>query len=67
MTKKYPIFVMKFNLMYFIMKFNATIEISGVKSKKAALNVLEVMLNDYEDMNPDAKEVVITLKDKCNG
>lgn len=49
------------------MKFNAVIEISGVKSKKAALNVLEVMLNDYEDMNPDAKEVVITLKEKCNG
>lgn len=49
------------------MKFNAVIEINGVKSKKAALNVLEVMLNDYEDMNPDAKEVTITLKEKCNG
>lgn len=48
------------------MKFNATIEISGVKSKSAALNVLEVMLNDYEDMNPDAKEVTITLKEKSN-
>jgi hypothetical protein len=49
------------------MKFNAVIEINGVKSKKSALNVLQVMLNDYEDMNPDSKEVVITLKDKCNG
>lgn len=48
------------------MKFNAVIKISGVRSKKAALNVLQVMLNDYEDMNPNAKEVVITLKEKCN-
>jgi hypothetical protein len=49
------------------MKFNALIEIEGVRSKRAALNVLQVMLNDYEDMNPESKEVIITLKDKCNG
>lgn len=49
------------------MKFNAVIEIDGVRSKEDALNVLGVMLNDYEDMNPDASEVTITLKEKCNG
>lgn len=47
------------------MKFHALIEVEGVRSKRAALNVLQVMLNDYEDMNTDSKDISISLLDEC--
>lgn len=40
-------------------RFTGTIEVYDVKSKSAAINQLQIMLNDYEDMNPDNKEVII--------
>lgn len=40
-------------------KFTGTITISRVRSKREAIRTLQVMLNDYEDMNPDFKDVLI--------
>lgn len=40
-------------------KFTGTITVYDVKSKKEAINQLQIMLNDYEDMNPDNKEIII--------
>ena len=40
-------------------KFTGTITVYDVRSKREAINQLQVMLNDYEDMNPDNKEIVI--------
>lgn len=40
-------------------KFTGTITVYDVKSKKEAINQLQIMLNDYEDMNPDNKEITI--------
>lgn len=34
-------------------KINATITVEGVRSRKEALNTLQIMLDDFEDMNPD--------------
>ena len=40
-------------------KFTGTITVYDARSKKDAINQLQVMLNDYEDMNPDNKEIII--------
>lgn len=40
-------------------KFTGTITVHDVKSRKQAINQLQIMLNDYEDMNPDNKEILI--------
>ena len=41
-------------------KFTGTITVYDVKSKADAINALRVMLNDYDDMNPDdGKQVLI--------
>lgn len=42
-----------------VFKFTGTITVYDVRSKKDAINQLQIMLNDYEDMNPDNKEIVI--------
>ena len=42
-----------------IYKFTGTITVYDVDSKKDAIDTLQIMLDDYEDMNPDAKEVII--------
>lgn len=40
-------------------KFTGTITVHDVRTKKEAINQLQIMLDDYEDMNPDNKEVII--------
>jgi len=40
-------------------KFTGTITVYDVHSKEDAINQLQIMLNDYEDMNPDNKEIII--------
>lgn len=40
-------------------KFTGTITVHDCKSQKQAINQLQIMLDDYEDMNPDNKQVVI--------
>lgn len=40
-------------------KFTGTITVYDVRSKKDAINQLQIMLDDYEDMNPDNKEIII--------
>ena len=40
-------------------KFTGTITVHDVRSKKQAINQLQIMLNDYEDMNPDNKVIHI--------
>lgn len=40
-------------------KFTGTITVHDVRTKKEAINQLQIMLDDYEDMNPDNKEVLI--------
>lgn len=40
-------------------KFTGTIVVEGVRSEKDAIRQLQVMLNDYEDMNPNSKEISI--------
>ena len=40
-------------------EITATIRVYDVRSKRDAINELQVMLNDYEDMNPDNKEIII--------
>lgn len=42
-----------------VFKFTGTITVYDVRSKSDAINQLRIMLNDYEDMNPDNKEIVI--------
>ena len=42
-----------------VFKFTGTITVYDVRSKSDAINQLQIMLNDYEDMNPDNKEIVI--------
>lgn len=39
--------------------FKGTITVYDARSKASAINALQVMLNDYDDMNPDGKEIVI--------
>lgn len=45
-----------------VFKFTGSITVYDVKSRKEAINQLQIMLNDYEDMNPDNKEIVIDWK-----
>ena len=40
-------------------KFTGTITVHDVRTKKDAINQLQIMLDDYEDMNPDNKEILI--------
>ena len=40
-------------------KFTGTITVHDCKSQKQAINQLQIMLNDYEDMNPDNKQINI--------
>lgn len=40
-------------------KFTGTITVYDVRGKADAIRQLQIMLNDYEDMNPDNKEVII--------
>lgn len=40
-------------------KFTGTITVYDCKSRKQAINQLQIMLNDYEDMNPDNKQINI--------
>ena len=40
-------------------KFTGTITVYDVRSKAEAIRQLQIMLDDYEDMNPDNKEVII--------
>lgn len=40
-------------------KFTGTITVYDVKSKTEAIRHLQMMLDDYEDMNPDNKEIII--------
>ena len=42
-----------------VFKFTGSITVYDVKSRKEAINQLQIMLNDYEDMNPDNKEIII--------
>ena len=42
-----------------VFKFTGTITVYDVRRKSDAINQLQIMLNDYEDMNPDNKEIVI--------
>ena len=46
-----------------IMKRVCIIDIPEVKSKKAFMNELQIMLDDYGDMNDDAKDIHITVKE----
>lgn len=45
------------------MKRHCIIDIPDVKSKKAFMNELQVMLDDYGDMNEDAKDIKIQVND----
>ena len=45
-----------------VFKFTGSITVYEVKSRKEAINQLQIMLNDYEDMNPDNKEIIIDWK-----
>ena len=45
-----------------VFKFTGSITVYDVKSRKEAINQLQIMLNDYEDMNPDNKEIIIDWK-----
>lgn len=40
-------------------KFTGTITVYDVRSKNEAINQLQIMLDDYENMNPDNKEIII--------
>ena len=40
-------------------KFTGSITVDGVRSKKEAITILQVMLNDFEDMNGTDTSVVI--------
>ena len=40
-------------------KFIGNIVVEGARSQKDAINQLQVMLNDYEDMNPNHKDITI--------
>lgn len=43
-------------------EITATIWVYGVRSEMDAINELQVMLNDYEDNNPDnEKEIAIDI------
>ena len=42
-----------------VFKFTGTITVYDVRRKSDAINQLQIMLNDYEDMNPDNKEIII--------
>ena len=49
-----------------IIKLKAEITVYGTKSKRAAIDCLRVMLNDYDDNNrsqEDYKEITIRLED----
>ena len=39
----------------------AEIEVKGVKTKEDAIDAIITMLNDYEDMNPDAPEIRLLI------
>lgn len=43
--------------------FTGTITVYDVRSKQDAIDQLQIMLNDYEDMNPDNKEIIIHWDD----
>ena len=38
--------------------FTGTITVYDVRSKQDAIDQLQIMLNDYEDMNPDNKDCI---------
>ena len=40
-------------------KFTGSITVDGVRSKKEAITILQVMLNDFDDMNETDTSVVI--------
>lgn len=40
-------------------KFTGTITVYGVRSKRDAIDTLQIMLDDHEAMNPDAGEILI--------
>ena len=43
-------------------KFTATISVTNSRSRSDAINQIQVMLNDYEDMNSSSnKEILISL------
>lgn len=43
-------------------KFTATISVTKSRSRREAINQIQVMLNDYEDMNTSSnKEIFISL------
>lgn len=43
-------------------KFTATISVTNSRSRRDAINQIQVMLNDYEDMNNSSnKEIFISL------
>jgi hypothetical protein len=43
-------------------KFSATISVTNSRSRHDAINQIQVMLNDYEDMNSSSnKEISISL------
>lgn len=48
------------------MKYNCVITTEGVKSKKAFMNYLQIMLDDYDDMNEceDAPSICISVGEK---
>jgi hypothetical protein len=43
--------------------FTGTITVSDVRSKQDAINALQIALDDYDDMNPDAATIVIHWDD----
>ena len=46
-------------------KIKCTVTVEDAASKEEAIQELQVMLNDYEDNNSDAKEISIHI-DNCH-
>ena len=45
-------------------KFTGTITVEGVRSRKDAINTLQIMLDDFEDMNSESDASVCIHWDK---
>ena len=45
-------------------KFTGTITVAGVNSRKEAINTLQIMLDDFKDMNSDSDADVYIHWDK---
>ena len=45
-------------------KFTGTITVEGVSSRKEAINTLQIMLDDFDDMNSESEACVCIQWDK---